>query len=146
MQTNSQFIAFLLIGTVGTIIQPCLWQRGANYWFKNTYVLLRKQASRLPRAAMCGQLPASSDPSARNLSLRSSLWGPLPPIGAIAGLRCQFSVPICPFLAHKCDLHTMCCPKCGHHWVASASFVPNLCPYYRQVALLCEPRQVNIYR
>ena len=67
-------------------------------------------------------------------------------LGLSLGLRCLFSVPICPFWAHKCDLRTMCCPKFSHHWVASASFVPNLCPYYRQVGLLCEPRQVNIYR
>ena len=84
VQINWQNIAILLIGTVGTIIQPCLWQRGATHWFKNTYVLLRRQASRLPPAAKCGQLLAPSGPSAPKLSLRASLLVLLPLSGAIS--------------------------------------------------------------
>ena len=84
MQTNWQFIAMLPIGTFGTTMHSCMCHRGASYGLKNTYILFRKQAPRPPRAAMCGQLPASRDPSARNLSLRSSLWCPLPLTGAIA--------------------------------------------------------------
>ena len=146
MQTNWQFMGTLPTVTFGTIMQPCMCQRGASCGSQNTYILLRKQAPRLPRAAMCGQLLASSDPSARNLSLRSSLWCPLPLSGAIARPPMPIFGPALSFLAHKCHLHTLCCPRFGHHWVASASFVPNFCRYYRQVALLCEPRQVNIYR
>ena len=84
VQINWQFMAILLIGTVGTIIHPLMWQRGANYRLKNNYVLLREQASRLPRAVMCGQLLASSDPSAPKLSLLASLRVLLPLSGAIS--------------------------------------------------------------
>ena len=93
VQINWQFIAILPIGTFGTIMHPCMCQRKAACGFKNTYILLRKQAPQLPRAAMCGQLPASSDPSGRNLSLRSSLWCPLPLTGAINRSQMPISGP-----------------------------------------------------
>ena len=84
----------------GSLGPPCV----ANFRLQATH-----RAEICPSGLLCGALCLS--------------------LGLSTGLRCPFPVQICPFLAHKCQMHTMCCPKFGHHWVASTSLVPNLCPY-----------------